>query len=89
MIRKIYWKIYWKILHRPLKALLYSLAYIKHGGHPWVLVGDVVREDGKTFTYKYDIGPFGRVYDTYLNIKLSHSLEVKNLTVIPLSEYKQ
>jgi hypothetical protein len=68
---------------------LYSLAYIKHGGHPWVLVGDVVREDGKTFTYKYDTGPFGRVYDTYLNIKLSHSLEVKNLTVIPLSEYKQ
>jgi hypothetical protein len=52
-------------------------------------VGDVVREDGKTFTYKYDTGPFGRVYDTYLNIKLSHSLEVKNLTVIPLSEYKQ
>jgi hypothetical protein len=72
-----------------LKALLYSLAYIKHGGHPWVLVGDVVREDGKTFTYKYDTGPFGRVYDTYLNIKLSHSLEVKNLTVIPLSEYNK
>lgn len=89
MIKKFYWKIYWKFLHRPLKALLYSLAYIKHGGHPWVLVGDVVREDGKTFTYKYDTGPFGRVYDTYLNIKLSHSLEVKNLTVIPLSEYNK
>lgn len=88
-MKKIYWKIYWKFIHGPLKALSYSLLYIKHMGHPWVCVGDVEREGGKTFTYKYDTGPFGRVYDTYLNLKLSHSLDIKNLQVIPLREFKR